>query len=120
MNSDSLVGVTLPDSGFNPHSPLLANELIALRQKLLQHTVSIHIRHCWRMNLSQQPEALRLVNVSIHIRHCWRMNSGSAKLNLVAVGVSIHIRHCWRMNLALTLGWATSLLFQSTFAIAGE
>ena len=35
---------------FNPHSPLLANEL-----KRHDHTadctdVSIHIRHCWRMN----------------------------------------------------------------------
>ena len=37
-------------AGFNPHSPLLANEFRALGR--LNHflVVSIHIRHCWRMN----------------------------------------------------------------------
>ena len=36
--------------GFNPHSPLLANELTLGKRQSAAHPVSIHIRHCWRMN----------------------------------------------------------------------
>jgi len=38
------------DKCFNPHSPLLANELAFTRNLTLYGLVSIHIRHCWRMN----------------------------------------------------------------------
>jgi len=36
--------------GFNPHSPLLANELRCVSVMFHFLNVSIHIRHCWRMN----------------------------------------------------------------------
>ena len=39
-----------------------------------------------------------LMRVSIHIRHCWRMNSWKARKGYALTDVSIHIRHCWRMN----------------------
>ena len=92
------------------------------RQATLHITsVSIHIRHCWRMNLSWERIGHQVRAVSIHIRHCWRMNilttstgSGGGSFNphspLLAnestlrfacaftIIVSIHIRHCWRMN----------------------
>ena len=43
--------VDTPDlSGFNPHSPLLANEFIPDDLAVIWLMVSIHIRHCWRMN----------------------------------------------------------------------
>ena len=83
---------------FNPHSPLLANELLLTDSTNRPPSVSIHIRHCWRMNCpypscaclagSFNPHSPLLANelvvrgltlrrerVSIHIRHCWRMNS---------------------------------------------
>ena len=65
---------------FNPHSPLLANELWLDPQhpRPAKPGVSIHIRHCWRMNCAQEPDQSRRTNqVSIHIRHCWRMNSAA-------------------------------------------
>ena len=62
------------DACFNPHSPLLANELR---------------RSGWGESSSPP--------VSIHIRHCWRMNFDYASQTFVFNGV-----------------------FQSTFAIAGE
>ena len=37
--------------------------------------VSIHIRHCWRMNFPPIHGPACVPPVSIHIRHCWRMNS---------------------------------------------
>ena len=42
--------IPLPSS-FNPHSPLLANELLEdAGATWVASKVSIHIRHCWRMN----------------------------------------------------------------------
>ena len=38
-------------ASFNPHSPLLANEAELRAEAELGRVVSIHIRHCWRMNL---------------------------------------------------------------------
>ena len=58
--------------------------------------------------------------VSIHIRHCWRMNFEFAAGIEQLATVSIHIRHCWRMNFAAFVSASKSGLFQSTFAIAGE
>ncbi len=105
--------------------------------------VSIHIRHCWRMNYHDQPRnrgascfnphspllanefglMMLLIaerSVSIHIRHCWRMNCGPAyELHLHGI-VSIHIRHCWRMNCGGRWVLTVRKMFQSTFAIAGE
>ena len=60
--------------------------------------VSIHIRHCWRMNWGEVNPAERSIDVSIHIRHCWRMNSKKTMAGQHSQLVSIHIRHCWRMN----------------------
>ena len=83
---------------FNPHSPLLANEFGADEATVLRHGVSIHIRHCWRMNCRSLMAAVRVSSVSIHIRHCWRMNLVRDNPVRAAMLVSIHIRHCWRMN----------------------
>ncbi len=130
---------------FNPHSPLLANEFWAGCQCARRvKPVSIHIRHCWRMNfhgpvqlrhatMGFNPHSPLLANefhpptaqrvwhpVSIHIRHCWRMNFFTGGDAGAELAVSIHIRHCWRMNLrAAGVGMAIDA-FQSTFAIAGE
>ena len=82
---------------FNPHSPLLANEL----------------RDVW--DAEREAEA-----VSIHIRHCWRMNYINGVGVALSQAVSIHIRHCWRMNYAVWLADGALTKFQSTFAIAGE
>ena len=83
---------------FNTHSPLLANEFGADEATVLRHGVSIHIRHCWRMNCRSLMAAVRVSSVSIHIRHCWRMNLVRDNPVRAAMLVSIHIRHCWRMN----------------------
>ncbi len=45
-----LQSVTLLFVCFNPHSPLLANELNTGSATCRSGYVSIHIRHCWRMN----------------------------------------------------------------------
>ena len=131
-------------ASFNPHSPLLANELRMLCSAMLApNEVSIHIRHCWRMNCWNCGRSWQAGHVSIHIRHCWRMNFVSPVISAItrcfnphspllanelalgwddAVGtpVSIHIRHCWRMNCVGIRCGAHSERFQSTFAIAGE
>ena len=115
-------GVRDVADGFNPHSPLLANELFCAPHSQRLQAVSIHIRHCWRMNLGGHALGGELEFVSIHIRHCWRMNFGVISrqpstfwsftphspllANELALQlsrqeghqVSIHIRHCWRMN----------------------
>ena len=129
---------------FNPHSPLLANEFAGCSRGACGEIVSIHIRHCWRMNsdktmtrsqtlisfnphspllaneFTKKPHSLVKVVVSIHIRHCWRMNSCNSCSQSCCIHVSIHIRHCWRMNShdGRTRNFQTG--FQSTFAIAGE
>ena len=92
-------GNQLGEAGFNPHSPLLANELSRCAGRSeVGHAVSIHIRHCWRMNLHWPAWFSLPACVSIHIRHCWRMNS-EHRCDFKAIdAVSIHIRHCWRMN----------------------
>ena len=46
---------------------------------------------------------LELMTVSIHIRHCWRMNYSGPCLFVAGCPVSIHIRHCWRMNFLRTV-----------------
>ncbi len=110
-------------SCFNPHSPLLANEFLPGRKAVVAvKPVSIHIRHCWRMNWRGRGGGAWRTSVSIHIRHCWRMNyymrnntlllsagfnphspllanefGHGSRLGCEQV-VSIHIRHCWRMN----------------------
>ena len=84
-----------PGGRFNPHPPLLADEL--------RLPAAGHGRHC----------------VSIHIRHCWRMNCVSPENDNAEIGVSIHIRHCWRMNSSFVVYQTHSPLFQSTSAIAG-
>ena len=109
------------DTRFNPHSPLLANEFWGATGVAALFDVSIHIRHCWRMNSSTNltrprrnsfnPHSPLLANellaplqplltylVSIHIRHCWRMNCFGQLVATSGQRVSIHIRHCWRMN----------------------
>jgi len=58
--------------------------------------------------------------VSIHIRHCWRMNFVVGRFGSYRTGVSIHIRHCWRMNSTAKRDLIDINRFQSTFAIAGE
>ena len=83
---------------FNPHSPLLANELPARHGQAAGYRVSIHIRHCWRMNFGKQAAVSQGHAVSIHIRHCWRMNCVLQLVQKRIANVSIHIRHCWRMN----------------------
>ena len=50
MNCAGAVRGYIFHAGFNPHSPLLANEFRAGGTGLQQIAVSIHIRHCWRMN----------------------------------------------------------------------
>ena len=83
---------------FNPHSPLLANEFCTSQENSADERVSIHIRHCWRMNCRLTRDECGRLMVSIHIRHCWRMNSGWWLKHSARWWVSIHIRHCWRMN----------------------
>ncbi len=74
------------------------NSLVAEKLCLI-HSVSIHIRHCWRMNLPlRRRQTPGLSVVSIHIRHCWRMNWRGSQTGEKLQRVSIHIRHCWRMN----------------------
>ncbi len=75
MNSRHDGSIRCESFRFNPHSPLLANELIG----------------------ESDPNGKGL-HVSIHIRHCWRMNSDPVRVAVDADAVSIHIRHCWRMN----------------------
>ena len=81
---------------FNPHSPLLANEFLHGWGDGAGCGVSIHIRHCWRMNY----------------RGSIKNNHGTNRFNphspLLANELIFDAR---RLN---TIG------FQSTFAIAGE
>ena len=89
-----------PSQSFNPHSPLLANELVRLRQS--QHQASGFNPHSPLLanEFDKGFGPLYVIVVSIHIRHCWRMNSDKGFGPLYVIDVSIHIRHCWRMNSA--------------------
>ena len=64
-----------PSQSFNPHSPLLANELVRLRQS--QHQASGFNPHSPLLanEFDKGFGPLYVIDVSIHIRHCWRMNS---------------------------------------------
>ena len=111
-------------TSFNPHSPLLANELVLVGQLVVAaYLVSIHIRHCWRMNYGKyanQPSEIHAFQSTFAIAgewiHCHHgvmsLMSGFQSTFAIAgewiamvkqrtdiySAVSIHIRHCWRMN----------------------
>ncbi len=96
MNSYRAIQAKAVEAGFNPHSPLLANEL-AVRAGLAVAADCFNPHSPLLANeFAQHVETRRLQIVSIHIRHCWRMN--------------------WRVFFARK----GAFLFQSTFAIAGE
>ena len=104
---------------FNPHSPLLANEYVHLPAAIGVIVVSIHIRHCWRMNAVGAAAHARAGRFNPHSPLLANEYSHGRAVDRVAK-VSIHIRHCWRMNFIGCIGSINSGLFQSTFAIAGE
>ena len=105
---------------FNPHSPLLANELPARHGQAAGYRVSIHIRHCWRMNFSHTARSVCAgKHVSIHIRHCWRMNWQTGRCQSGPRGFNPHSPLLANELLPLVKPWLP-LVFQSTFAIAGE
>ena len=89
------------------------------------------------MNLHFGWRDLLIIDVSIHIRHCWRMNflhafcqhpslksfnphspllanefAQGPRLRLPGFAVSIHIRHCWRMNCGTRLALSVSKLLR--------
>ena len=83
-------------------------------------TVSIHIRHCWRMNSCLL--CLTVQTPSSFNPHSPLLANEFIDLGVLEFGilVSIHIRHCWRMNSLEGVAAIVRQVFQSTFAIAGE
>jgi len=108
-------------SRFNPHSPLLANELrICEAEEPGISGVSIHIRHCWRMNYTALQSLRSAQHVSIHIRHCWRMNCRCRSASGGLKGFNPHSPLLANELYATMIALLLCMLFQSTFAIAGE
>ena len=120
MNSCVVQPVSDCCLSFNPHSPLLANELCPHRRRSAASNCFNPHSPLLANELPRLTGRRRAAPVSIHIRHCWRMNFGAGNLAAQLGIVSIHIRHCWRMNCDNGSRLDLRREFQSTFAIAGE